>query len=112
MKKILTILVATILTACAADVTLEWDANPPEQLVVEYRLYEQVGTNYTMVATSAGTSATLSGVSYGPHTWVLTAVNSAALESERSLPASTIISAPLTPPQGLRVSVVVTVELP
>ena len=113
MKRILACLFALAVAATAANVTLEWDPCDPAQGVVEYRLYEQVGEGWVQVGSvpATETTITLTNVAVGPHTWVATAVNSAALESGHSNEASTTVLAPLQPPAGLRVTVVVTVDI-
>lgn len=50
-------LLATIATTLqAATVTLEWDLRPADEEISEYRIYQLVGTNATLVATVPGST--------------------------------------------------------
>lgn len=81
MKKILTILLATLaLQIHARDITLAWDLNPPEQGVEGYNLYgveitPEGETNYTRIGSALMPPLILKNVSFAPHAYVLTATN-------------------------------------
>jgi hypothetical protein len=70
-------MLAITLTACAANVTLTWDFNDPEEGVTAYRIYEVTTAGNVLVATVPGTTnvVTLSDVSPGRRSYVATAVN-------------------------------------
>lgn len=76
------------LSAFGASVTATWDLNPPSEAVINYSLWEQLGTNWTRLLTVATNSASLTNVTSGIHTYSVTASN-ACCESIRSSPVST-----------------------
>lgn len=100
------ILALPLLSATAADVQLAWDANPATQNVTSYHVYERTPTGNVTVATSTSTNATITSVTQGVHTYVVTASNIWG-ESAPSNPVST----PGGPsaPVNVRVTIVITV---
>lgn len=70
----------------AATVSLAWDANPPEEAVVAYRVFEcpklsLIGCAQRQEVTTTQTDL---DVDYGTHCWRATAVSTYGLESEFS----------------------------
>jgi len=90
MKKlILALLFCFVAIACqAATVTLAWDANPADQAVTKYTVYEQTGATWTKLVDVTTPTVTLSNVTPGIHTYAVTASN-IWLESARSASAAT-----------------------
>lgn len=105
-------LVALTLTAFGASVTLAWDANPPAENVSEYRIYEKVGTNYVQVGFTTGTTITITGVASGTHTYVATAFNGIESDYSNEALANVVTTNQPSGPNNLRVTVIVTVDVP
>lgn len=107
---ILTILLlALAVCAHAADVTLKWDANTEADLA-GYRVYQGSGSNpttFTRVQQVAATTATIKGLDNSSHSFVVTAYNTAGMESAYS----NIVTIPAAPvaPNGLKWSLTLTV---
>ena len=59
---------------CAAEVRLVWDPNPTSNGVLEYRVYELQGTNYTLLTNAISTNVVLQ-VTLGPHVYSVSAWN-------------------------------------
>lgn len=98
MKTILVFLLLAV-RCFAAEITLQWDANPIEEETSEYRIYRQTGPDsWESVAQVAGdvTQVTLT-LPAGRHTFAATSVNQWG-ESIRSVPVSTPLLP--TPPKG------------
>lgn len=106
MKLLIPILVAlcaSFITASAATINLAWSANPAEQEVVKYTVYEFDGTTYTKLVDTVANTAALTNVTPGVHTYVVTAWN-VWLESDKSLPVTT--PPPATAPQTIVIVIV------
>ena len=96
MKRILFTVVLLCLFALpslAADLQFQWDPMPAGQNWTNVRLYQVVGTNYTLKGTVAGTATTftLTGVTPGSYTYIVRSV-AIALESGDSNSVSTAIN--------------------
>ncbi len=60
----------------AWDTWFAWVANPPEELVSSYNIYERFDTNYSLIAIVGLTNFVyLTNVSSGVHFYSITAVN-------------------------------------
>jgi len=110
MMKYIVGLLATAAIALGVDVTFVWEANPPEEGITEYRIYEVEGGAYTLKTTVDGN--TLRGTVAGlvmdkDRVFVATAFN--GLESYYS--NSAIVKAQPTVPKGLTVEVIVKVTV-
>ena len=100
MKAIIASLaIFTISWANAASVSLTWDANPPEQGVTFYSVYELIGTTWTKLQSTPETTVALQDLAPGPHRYAVTASNATG-ESGRS---NEVTATPATPPANLRV---------
>lgn len=62
-------------SALAEDLSLLWNANPAEDNVTEYRVYEKIGLSFNLLVATAATNVTLTNVPTGPHYYVVRAVN-------------------------------------
>lgn len=94
-------LLCLILLAHASDVTLEWDANAPEDQVEYYTVYEKVADTWTpIVVVNSGTFVPMT-VTPTAHTYAVTASNLWA-ESGLSESVSTP-GGPPSAPQHLRI---------
>ena len=81
------LLIASI--ACAAPVTVAWDANPPEENVITYTVYID---GVPVGSTPDGATLELTvDISRGRHTITATASN-ALLESEHSDPLDVVVA--------------------
>jgi hypothetical protein len=91
MRRLLIILALLLCAtqAFAADVTLKWDPMPAGQAWEKVRIYEMVGTAYSLKAEVAGsaTQATIANVPIGTHVYIARAYQ-ATLESPDSNTAS------------------------
>ncbi len=98
----------TALTAQAATVSLAWDANPTNQQITKYTVYELTGTTWTKLQDAITTIADLANVVPGVHRYAVTATNILG-ESGRSNEVETPSAA--TPPANTRIiTISVTVE--
>lgn len=93
-------------TACGADLTFTWDPAAGESWS-HVRIYEKTGSNYTQVAQVAGTltTATVTGVPWGNHTYIARSVgvaNGVELESADSNEVSTTVAP--SSPKSLKVT--------
>lgn len=79
---------------------LSWTANPPDQQVTSYNLYEGARLVMTVPA-SLPSVVTLTGIVAGSHRYTLTAINAAKIESPRSNEAVITVPAPPNAPAGL-----------
>lgn len=87
----------------AAEITLQWDANPASEQITEYRVYEQQANGSWLLVSSTASDVqetTITVPSVASRTFALTAVNISG-ESDRGEPAST--PALPTPPKGGKV---------
>lgn len=106
MKKLL-VIALLMLAATARGVILEWDANPPDEAVVGYRVY--VGTSeraYVNFFPAAGTALYIdnAALSFGTNYFAVTALNADGLESPYSEEVSWVRVRPLpTAPLRLRI---------
>jgi hypothetical protein len=103
------IFVCAVTGAVATPRTFEWNANAPEELVLKYCLYEQLGPGWTKIGETTGTTL-VHDIAPGPHVYTVTAVNLGG-ESERGAPLTWTEPAPVTPPTGLRVAIQITASL-
>ena len=111
MRTIITTILLLAIAVCAnaADVTLQWDANTETDLA-GYRVYQGSGSNpatFTRVQEVAATTATIKGLDNTSHSFAVTAINTAGLESAYSN-VVTIPAAPIAP-GGLKWSLTLTV---
>ena len=83
----------------AATVNLAWDANPANQFVVKYTLYEWVDNQAVKLLETAETTATISNVGPGDHSYYVTATNAFGIESG---PSNEVTIGMMTPPANLR----------
>lgn len=111
MKSILKSLLFLILLTTlghAHTVKLEWNANPPEDAVTGYRIYEAVtvsgATTWKPVADTLSTtpSHALLDVKGGKHVYAVTAYNAAG-ESNRS---NEVAVSAISTPSGLKATVI------
>lgn len=110
MIKIISLIAALAITALAsnaADILLAWDPPPADQKVTKYVVYEQIGEAFEKRGESVTDKITLTGVTPGKHTYVVTSVNEWG-ESGKSNAVHTPADA--TPPTGLRIQVVLTID--
>lgn len=101
---ILAILLALTLPALAvstATINFVWDLNDPDDAVVNYTMYELVGTAWQQVGVSTTNSLILSNISIGKHTYAVTAINVNG-ESDRSNQVVANTAKP-APPKGFKV---------
>lgn len=110
----LMVVFATVAQA-ASTVTFTWAANPPEQQVTEYRLYQSnasgqytYGSDHAVgIAYPGGEIISLSNVPDGTWYWVLTAVNSKGESGPSNEVTATLDSLdPPTPPNDLIISAI------
>jgi hypothetical protein len=82
--------------------SLQWDANPPNEQVTNYKIYEKIGQNFTLVGTVDGKTTTysLAGVPEGQHIYAVSAVN---ITGESSKSTETILPATPSVPVNPRV---------
>lgn len=107
LKQALVVL-AAITTLNAAEVNLQWDANPTAQNVGKYTVYELGGATPTKLMDSTTTSAKLVNVVAGKHTYAVTASN---IWGESAQSASVSTPDPATPPSNTRIiTIAVTVQ--
>jgi hypothetical protein len=107
--KILTAILSLLIlsaTACGADLTFAWDPAVGEVWTF-VRIYEKSGSAYKQVAQVEGTltTATVTGVPWGNHTYIARSVGVAAgaeLESADSNEVSTTVTP--SSPKSLKVS--------
>lgn len=85
----------------AATVKLGWDANPVEEEVQVYNVYEKVGATFQFLKSVGTTLVTLENVTSGRHTYVVTAKNVWDVESAYSDAVSTAGGA--SKPSNLRI---------
>lgn len=92
-----------IATAQAVSYSLTWIANPVNDAVTAYNVYERVGSVYTKLGSVGPTtlSFSLGSPTAGVHFYAVTAVNITA-ESPKS--AEAILPAAPTAPTGLKIS--------
>lgn len=104
MKLAVCCLSATLLTsAVAGDIKLVWDANPPQDLVQAYVVYDRVGSNVVRLAISSTNSITLKGMAAGPHCFSVTATNDVgesghSIEVCANLPSGSLQGTDTVPP--------------
>ena len=81
-------------TPTPVPVIFAWNANPVADRITSYRIYEQVGAAYNLIATVPATvlTYTLPAPASGNHIYVLTALNSRS-ESPKSNQALWPVSA-------------------
>ncbi len=110
MKTLTTLLLSLILCAAAgaAQRTLEWDPNPPEDFVTKYVVYEKLAPGWTKLGEATTTEFTLP-VAPGTHTYAVTAMNAAEMESERSNELTFTVTLPA--PKNLKLKVTQSADL-
>jgi hypothetical protein len=88
MKKLTTIILASVFafSAIAAQLTLVWDANPTDEQITGYNVFENVNGTWVQVGSTDTTNFPLGNV-VSKRTWAITATNYLA-ESVLSDPVS------------------------
>lgn len=89
--------------AVTGTVTLAWDdPSSPDAQILHYTVYEKVGATYQPVGSASvpSTQTTLTDVSFGPHTYVVTAVNFAG-ESDYSAECAVVVDITFFRPAAL-----------
>jgi hypothetical protein len=105
------LLLATLYTGViASDIVLTWDANPIDENISSYRLYEQVGGGWTKIAETPlpspaiiPTTLTVPRIGDGKHTFSVAAVN---IYGEGPMSDPVAVSAKATKVKGIRVTTV------
>jgi hypothetical protein len=84
--------------SCAATLTLAWDANTDDSPWTYVRIYEKVGTGYNMVSEVSGnlTTAVLTGVAWGSHTYIARAVGVDVTGAQLESPDSNSVVTPMS----------------
>lgn len=103
MRKIWAVFLILASSAQAVELAIGWDANPPEEQVVGYRVWDGAARICETTATQC-----VSDLAIGTHSLTVTAVNAYGLESERSAP---LIVALAKPSVVQRVNVTVTTKV-
>jgi len=68
-------LVLTALTASAREVVITWDANPPSDQVIKYRVYEMTGPGWAQIGETTDTQFSVGDREPGLYEFAVTAVN-------------------------------------
>lgn len=105
-----TILAALLLLASplhAFDLALEWDANPQEENVTAYAVYEKTTvqgiSTYTKVGTATAPVTTINiNASQASHVYVATATNASG---ESGYSAELLVTPPPNPPGRIRIKI-------
>lgn len=114
MKKLIACflgLVASVLMAAGASVTLAWDPNP-EPDIAGYKIYWRTNgqtytTNWSVTITN-GTTGTVTNLLLGrQYFFVATAFNTSGLESDYSNEVTAVIPGTPIPPRNLRTNQVI-----
>lgn len=116
MKKLLLVLMLVLFPVfcfAATNVTFEWDANTESDLA-GYRLYQSAtsgtytfGPGNEVGSTLSGTETVTIQVEDGLWYWVLTAYNTAGIESD---PSNEVSNEPPGPPTGFRITIIINIE--
>jgi hypothetical protein len=109
MKFLLPLLLA--LPAFAADHLISWQANPTNEAVLAYIIYEQVGSVWTrkLDVSAPQTNGTLFSVTTGWHVYAVSATNALGV-GPMSLPVSAFVPVFPTPPTNVIVNLRASVD--
>lgn len=102
MKTFLALLLSAV-SAFAADHIITWSQNPASEQVTLYNVWLQVGTVWTQLGQTPGTTFTRSNVSAGTHTYALSAINSLG-EGPKSISIVAIVPALPSAPTNIIVN--------
>ena len=104
MKKLFTtigIITALAVTVFATDIKLQWDLNPPAEMVSKYVIYQATSTNgaFTPVVTIPGTTnvGSVKGLTSGFYRFIVIAQNSIG-----NSPPSNEVSIPTNSPAAAK----------
>jgi hypothetical protein len=100
MKSISLALALFTLPALAADHIITWSPNPPEQNILSYTLWEQLGASWTVITTVQTNTIALIGVTPGWHVYSLSSSNALGA-SQRSATNSAFVPIFATPPTNI-----------